>query len=75
MKDRMIMNLTPVHIEAIAKNFNKDKLERWKVGMQDGVKRNDWIDLLGHCMYILDYFHNAITFNCNYSRTENSRDA
>ena len=67
--------MTPMHIEAIAKNFNKDKLERWKVGMQDGVKRNDWIDLLGHCMYILDYFHNAIIFNCNYSRTENSKDA
>jgi hypothetical protein len=75
MKDSVIANLTHARAEAIVKNFNEDELEGWKVGVRNGVKRNDWIDLLARRTYISDYFHNPIAFNRDHSGTRKSRDA
>jgi hypothetical protein len=55
MKGNIIANLTFKRADDIIKSFNKDKLEQWKVGVWNGVKGNDWIDLLACCMYISDY--------------------
>ena len=30
-------------------------MEQWDVGVQNDVKKNDWIDLLVHRMYLSDY--------------------
>ena len=55
MKGSPIANLTPKRAEDIVKSFNEDELEQWKVGVRNGVKKNDWIDLLACRMYISDY--------------------
>ena len=55
MKDSVIANLTLGYADDMVKSFNEDKLEQWKVGMRNGVKNNDWVDLLARRMYILDY--------------------
>ena len=55
MKDNVIANLTLERADDMVKSFNEDELEQWKVGVQNGVKKNDWIDLLVRRMYISDY--------------------
>jgi hypothetical protein len=54
MKDSVI---SPKHEQAddIVKNFNDGELEEWKVAVRKGVEENDWTDLIGHRMYILDH--------------------
>ena len=42
-------------VRDIVKNFNKDQLEEWKVGVRNGVTMNDWIDLLARRTSISDY--------------------
>ena len=38
--------LTLKRADEIMKSFNEDELEAWKVGVRNGVKKNDWTDLL-----------------------------
>lgn len=55
MKDGNIANLTLDRASDIVKGFNEDELEEWKVGVQNVIDKNDWIDLLACCMCILDF--------------------
>ena len=55
MKDNIIANLTLERADDMVKSFNEDELEQWNVGVQNIVKKNDWIDLLARRMYISDY--------------------
>jgi hypothetical protein len=55
MKHDVITSPNPQSANDITKSFNEDELEKWKVGVLNGVKRNDWIDLLAHRTYISDF--------------------
>jgi hypothetical protein len=55
MKGNVIANLTLKRANDTIKSFNEDELEQWKVGVRNGVKGNDWIDLLACRTYISDY--------------------
>jgi hypothetical protein len=55
MKHSVIASPNPECAKDIAKSFNEDELEQWKVGVWNGVDRNDWTDLLVHRTYISDY--------------------
>jgi hypothetical protein len=55
MKGSVIANLTLKRADDILKSFNEDELEQWKVGVRNGVERNDWVDLIAHRTYISDY--------------------
>ncbi|KAF8240638.1 hypothetical protein L208DRAFT_1384042 [Tricholoma matsutake] len=46
MKGSVIANPALERADDIVKSFNEDELEQWKVGVRNGVKKNDWIDLL-----------------------------
>jgi hypothetical protein len=35
---------------AMVESFDKDKLEQWKVVMQNCVEKNDWVDLIRTCV-------------------------
>jgi hypothetical protein len=47
--------IAPERANDIVKSFNEDELEQWRVGVRNGVERNDWTGLLVHCTYISDY--------------------
>jgi len=55
MKDSVFADLTLDDADDILGNFNEDQLEGWKVGVRNGVKKSDWIDLLARRTYISDY--------------------
>jgi hypothetical protein len=55
MKHSVIASPNPERANDIVKSFNEDELEQWKVGVRNGVDRNDWTDLLVHRTYISDY--------------------
>lgn len=55
MKGSVIANPDLERADDIVKSFNEDELEQWKVGVRNGVKKNDWIDLLARRTYISDY--------------------
>jgi hypothetical protein len=52
MKGSVIVNLTLERANDIVRSFNEDELEQWKVGVRNGVEKNDWIDLIVHRTYI-----------------------
>ena len=46
MKGSVIANLTLEGAEEMVNSFNEDELEQWRVGVRNGIKSNDWLDLL-----------------------------
>jgi len=55
MKGSVIASPNFERADDIVKSFNKDELEQWKVGMRNGVEKNNWIELIAHRTYISDY--------------------
>jgi hypothetical protein len=55
MKGSVIAGVDPRRADDIVQSFNEDQLEQWKVGVRNGVKNNDWIDLLARRTYFSDY--------------------
>jgi hypothetical protein len=55
MKHSVIASPNAERANDIVKSFNEDELEQWKVGVRNGIERNDWTDLLVHRTYISDY--------------------
>ena len=55
MKGSVIANLTLEGAEEMVNGFNEDELEQWRVGVWNGIKSNDWLDLLERRTYISDY--------------------
>jgi hypothetical protein len=55
MKGSMIASPNPERADDIVKSFNEAELEQWKVGMRNGVEKNNWIELIAHRTYISDY--------------------
>ena len=39
-----------IPIETVRAMVDKDGLKQWKVAVQNGVKRNDWVDLIRTCV-------------------------
>jgi hypothetical protein len=52
MKRDVIASPNPQGANNILMSFNEDELEQWKVGVLNGVEKDDWIDLILHRMYI-----------------------
>jgi hypothetical protein len=48
MKDSVITSPNVKHARDIVKGFNKDELEQWEAGVQNGVENNDWTLLITH---------------------------
>jgi hypothetical protein len=48
MKSSVIASPNLERADDIVKGFNKDELEQWKAGVQNGVEKNDWTDLIVH---------------------------
>ena len=55
MKNKVITDLTLDHANKIVKSFDKDQLEEWKVGTQNGVKGKGWTNLIECHTYFSDY--------------------
>jgi len=48
MKGSVIASPNPERANDIVKSFNEDELKQWKVGVRNGVEKNDWVDLIAH---------------------------
>ena len=46
-----VIALTTEQAEQIVKNFNTEEMKEWKEGVQKGVEKNDWTDLVSHRTY------------------------
>ena len=55
MKNKVIADLTLDRANKIVKSFDEDQLEEWKVGVQNGVKGNNWTNLIERRTYFSDY--------------------
>jgi hypothetical protein len=55
MRNSVIAKLSLERADDIVKNFNKDQLEEWKVGLRNGVKSENWVDLVARRTYISNY--------------------
>jgi hypothetical protein len=76
MKGSVIASPNFERADDIVKSFNEDELEQWKVGVRNGVEKNDWLDLIAHRTLHFGLSDHQITFNhINHSETQNSKDA
>ena len=55
MRNSVISNMTLEGADDIVKSFNKDQFEEWKVGLRNGVKSKNWIDLVARRTSTSDY--------------------
>jgi hypothetical protein len=54
-KSSVIATPTVDGAEDIVKGFNEAEWEHWKAGVRTGVEKNEWISLITHSTYILNY--------------------
>ena len=55
LRNSVIAKLSLERADDIVKNFNKDQFEEWKVGLRNGVKSKNWIDLVARRTSTSDY--------------------
>lgn len=55
MKANIIATPTISQAEDIVNKFGEDDIEKWKVGVRNGVEHDNWYDLIESGTYISDY--------------------